>query len=143
MLHEKALGAPASALHDIIERGRYPFGYKRGTPDYSRCLENLYVQDQQLAAAERVDDAASAQRIRNSLQQSGAAMPAIIRTNSSPAPRCPSTPEPICRLENQSEPDHSETGPRNNALRDRAGCVHLACLRRASVPRMRSSVRIQ
>src|SRR5258707_15551764 len=95
-----------------------------------------------------------------------------IRTNSSPAPRCPSTfahsvtsdplsdnalseplagncreffvpPEPICRLENQSEPDHSETVARINALRDRAGCVHLACLRRASFPRWRSSFRIQ
>jgi hypothetical protein len=52
-------------------------------------------------------------------------------------------PEPIRRLENQCEPDHPETGPRNNAPRDRAGCLHLACLRRASVPRMRSSVRIQ
>ena len=25
------------------------FGYKLGTPDYSKCLESLYLQDQQLA----------------------------------------------------------------------------------------------
>jgi hypothetical protein len=53
------------------------FGYKRGTSDFSHCLENLYVQDQQQAAAERAEDAARAQRIGNSLQQAGAAMQAI------------------------------------------------------------------
>jgi hypothetical protein len=53
------------------------FGYKRGTPDFSRCLENLYVQDQQLAAAEKAEDAARVQRIGNSLQQAGAAMSSI------------------------------------------------------------------
>ena len=31
------------------------FGYKLGTPDYSKCLESLYLQDQQLAAAEEAN----------------------------------------------------------------------------------------
>lgn len=53
------------------------FGYKPGTPDYSHCLENLYVQDQQTAAAEKAEDAARAQRIGNALQQAGASMQAI------------------------------------------------------------------
>jgi len=53
------------------------FGYTRGTPDFSHCLENQYVQDQQQAAAERAEDAARAQRIGNSLQQAGAALSSI------------------------------------------------------------------
>src|SRR5258708_24515827 len=53
------------------------FGYTRGTPDFSRCLENLYLQDQQTAAAEKAEDAARAQRIGNGLQQAGAALSAI------------------------------------------------------------------
>ncbi len=53
------------------------FGYKPGTPDYNHCLENLYVQDQQTAAAEKAEDAARAQRIGNGLQQAGAALSAI------------------------------------------------------------------
>jgi hypothetical protein len=27
------------------------FGYQRGSPDYSKCLESMYLQDQQMAAA--------------------------------------------------------------------------------------------
>jgi hypothetical protein len=53
------------------------FGYKRGTSDYSHCLENLYVQDQQQLAAKEAGDAARVQRVGNSLQQAGAAMSAI------------------------------------------------------------------
>jgi len=53
------------------------FGYKVGTPDYSRCLENLYIQDQQTAAAEKAEDAARVQRVGNALQQAGAAMQSI------------------------------------------------------------------
>jgi hypothetical protein len=58
------------------------FGYQRGSMDYSKCLESMYLQDQQMAAAAearrqaRLDDAAT------SLQQAGAALQSI-----SPPPR--------------------------------------------------------
>jgi hypothetical protein len=73
VLREEALGAPASALHDIIERERYPISEVRQTT--AAVLRTCRFR--KLAAAERVDDAAGAQRIRNSLQQAGTAMPAI------------------------------------------------------------------
>jgi hypothetical protein len=53
------------------------FGYQRGSPDYSKCLESMYLQDQQMAAAAearrqaRLDDAVT------SLQQAGAALQSI------------------------------------------------------------------
>lgn len=31
------------------------FGYKQGSPEYSKCLESLYMQDQRLAAASAVE----------------------------------------------------------------------------------------
>jgi CubicO group peptidase (beta-lactamase class C family) len=42
VLHQEALGAPASALHDIIERGRYPLGYPAHYPDVPR---SFFVRD--------------------------------------------------------------------------------------------------
>jgi hypothetical protein len=50
------------------------FGYQRGSPDYSKCLESMYLQDRQMAeAAEarrqaRLDDAAQ------DFQRAGAAL---------------------------------------------------------------------
>jgi hypothetical protein len=53
------------------------FGYKSGAPDYSRCLESMYLQDQQMAAAKEAEDAARAQRVAAGLQQAGASLSAI------------------------------------------------------------------
>ena len=53
------------------------FGYQRGSPDYSKCLESMYLQNQQMAAAAearrqaRLDDAAQ------DFQQAGAALQSI------------------------------------------------------------------
>ena len=53
------------------------FGYQRGSPDYSKCLESMYLQDRQMAeAAEarrqaRLDDAAQ------DFQRAGAALQGI------------------------------------------------------------------
>jgi hypothetical protein len=53
------------------------FGYQRGSPDYSKCLESMYLQDRQIAeAAEarrqaRLDDAAQ------DFQRAGAALQGI------------------------------------------------------------------
>lgn len=53
------------------------FGYQRGSPDYSKCLESLYLQDQQLEAAEKADRRARVQAAGQALQQAGAAMQSI------------------------------------------------------------------
>jgi hypothetical protein len=53
------------------------FGYKLGTPDYSKCLESLYLQDQQLAAAEEANRKARIHEFGQRLQQAGAAMQSI------------------------------------------------------------------
>lgn len=66
------------------------FGYKAGTPDYSKCLENLYVQDQQKAAYEDAQRSARLQVAGASLQQAGAAMSAIGQS-------APSAPAPMLR----------------------------------------------
>jgi hypothetical protein len=66
------------------------FGYKLGTPDYSHCLENMYVQDQQKAAAEEVQRQARVEAAAAGLQQAGAAMSAIGQPPPPPPPivRC-------------------------------------------------------
>jgi hypothetical protein len=51
-------------------------GYKLGTPDYSHCLENMYVQDQQKAAADEAQRAARLQAAAAGMQQAGAALSA-------------------------------------------------------------------
>jgi hypothetical protein len=53
------------------------FGYRLGTPDYSKCLESLYLQDQQLAAAEEANRQARVHEVGQRLQQAGAAMQSI------------------------------------------------------------------
>jgi len=53
------------------------FGYRLGTPDYSKCLESLYLQDQQLAAAEDANRRARIQAAAQGLQRAGAAMQSI------------------------------------------------------------------
>src|ERR1700722_5243967 len=63
------------------------FGYQRGSPDYSKCLERMYLQDRQMAeAAEarrqaRLDDAAQ------DFQRAGATLQNINPTPP-PAVRC-------------------------------------------------------
>jgi hypothetical protein len=63
------------------------FGYQRGSPDFSRCLESMYVQDQQQAAIEESNRQARLQAAAQSLQQAGAALQSI---NPPPSPtiRC-------------------------------------------------------
>jgi hypothetical protein len=53
------------------------FGYQRGSPDYSKCLESMYLQDRQLAAAEEATRRARLQAAGQALQQAGAAMQSI------------------------------------------------------------------
>jgi hypothetical protein len=53
------------------------FGYKPGTADYSRCLENLYVQDQQKAAFEAAERRARSDAAADGLIQAGSALSSI------------------------------------------------------------------
>jgi hypothetical protein len=53
------------------------FGYKSGTPDYSKCLQSMYVQDQQMAAAAEARRQARLNDAATSLQQAGAALQGI------------------------------------------------------------------
>lgn len=53
------------------------FGYQRGTPDYSKCLERAYVQDQQTRAIEEANRRAQAQAAAEGLQRAGAALQSI------------------------------------------------------------------
>lgn len=66
------------------------FGYKPGTPDYSHCLENLYVQDQQKAAFEAANEAARREAAANALQAAGASLSNIGRSSDPP-------PQPMFR----------------------------------------------
>ena len=60
------------------------FGYKPGTSDYSKCLENLYVQAQQLEAMEEANRQARLQAAATSMQQAGAALSAIGKSSDDP-----------------------------------------------------------
>ena len=59
------------------------FGYQRGASDYSKCLQSLYLQDQQLAAAEETNRRARLQAAAQGLQQAGADLQSI---NPTPPP---------------------------------------------------------
>jgi hypothetical protein len=67
------------------------FGYKAGTPDYSHCLERMYVQDQQTAATEEANRRARIQAAAEGLQRAGAALqnispppPSVVHCNTMP-----------------------------------------------------------
>lgn len=77
--------AEAQAARSSREARCSSFGYQRGTPDYSHCLESMYVQDQQAAAAEAANDEARRERIGRSLRQAGAALQAASPPPPSPA----------------------------------------------------------
>ncbi len=53
------------------------FGYNRGSPEFSKCLESMFVQQQQMAAIEEANRQARLQAAATGLQQAGAAMSAI------------------------------------------------------------------
>ena len=53
------------------------FGYQRGSPDYSKCLESMYLQDRQMAAAAEARRQAQLDDAATSLQQAGAALQSI------------------------------------------------------------------
>jgi hypothetical protein len=86
------IAAKKAAAEQMAQAGREKhcatFGYQPGTPAYSKCLENLYVQDQQLAAVEEANRQARLQAAATSLQQAGAALQSI-----SPPP--PPPPQPM------------------------------------------------
>jgi hypothetical protein len=67
------------------------FGYKNGTPEYSKCLENLYVQQQQLEAVEEANRQARLQAAARGMQQAGAALQSI-NPPPSPSIRCNTIP---------------------------------------------------
>jgi hypothetical protein len=52
------------------------FGYRRGSPDYSQCLERMYAADQQQKAAEQAAKADRMQRVGDALQGLGAGLSA-------------------------------------------------------------------
>jgi hypothetical protein len=67
------------------------FGYKVGTPDYSHCLERMYVQDQQQAVAEEAHRAAKREAASQALERAGAALqnispppPSVVHCNTMP-----------------------------------------------------------
>lgn len=66
------------------------FGYQRGTADYSKCLENLYVQQQQLGVIEEANRQARLQAAAQGLQQAGASLSAIGQSSDPP-------PQPMFR----------------------------------------------
>lgn len=72
------------------------FGYKPGTTDYSRCLENLYVQDQQKAAFEAAERRARADAAADGLIQAGAALSAIGQSSGPEYRQSPFPPEIRC-----------------------------------------------
>lgn len=53
------------------------FGYQQGTPAYSHCLENMYVQDRQMAEAEEANRIARNQAQAQALERAGAALQSI------------------------------------------------------------------
>jgi hypothetical protein len=55
------------------------FGYRRGSAEYSSCLERMYVADQQQKAAQEAAEAARAERVGTALQEAGAALSNIGR----------------------------------------------------------------
>jgi len=67
------------------------FGYQPGTPTYSKCLENLYLQEQQLAVVEEANRHARSQAAGRALQQAGAALQSI-NPPPSPSIRCNTIP---------------------------------------------------
>lgn len=62
------------------------FGYKGGTTDYSKCLENMYVQDQQRAAFEAANEAARREAAADALQAAGASLSSIGKSSDPPPP---------------------------------------------------------
>jgi hypothetical protein len=88
------LAAKKAAAEQVVQAEREKrcasFGYQRGTSDYSKCLESLYLQDQQLAAAEEANRRARLQAAAQEFQRAGAALQSINPPPPSPQPtiRC-------------------------------------------------------
>src|SRR5690242_10042399 len=53
------------------------FGYQQGTPAYSKCVGEMYVQDRQMAAVEETNRIARNQQQAEALQRAGAALQSI------------------------------------------------------------------
>ncbi|MEY9462203.1 hypothetical protein ABH973_002616 [Bradyrhizobium ottawaense] len=67
------------------------FGYKLGTPNYGKCLESLYLQDQQLAAAEEANRQTRLHEFGQRLQRASEAM----KSANPPTVHCTTTPNGI------------------------------------------------
>jgi hypothetical protein len=52
------------------------FGYQRGSPEFSKCLERMYAADQQQKAAQQAAEADRMQRVGDALQGLGAGLSA-------------------------------------------------------------------
>jgi hypothetical protein len=52
------------------------FGYQRSSPEFNKCLERMYVADQQQKAAEQAAEADRMQRVGDALQGLGAGLSA-------------------------------------------------------------------
>ena len=89
------IAAKKAAAEQVAQAAREKhctqFGYQPGTPAYSKCLENLYMQDQQLAVVEEANRQARLQAAARGMQQAGAALQSI---NPAPSPsiRCNTIP---------------------------------------------------
>src|SRR4051794_4570731 len=59
------------------------FGYQRGSPDFSKCLENMFIHDQQQAAVQRAEDDRRAQALGDGLKGAGAALSNISKPSTS------------------------------------------------------------
>jgi hypothetical protein len=92
--HEQ-MAAKKAAAEQIAQADREKrctsFGYQRGSADYSKCLDSMYLQDQQMAAAAearrqaRLDDAAQDfQRAGASLQSISPPPQPVVHCNSMP-----------------------------------------------------------
>ncbi|RZN18993.1 hypothetical protein CWO90_35645 [Bradyrhizobium sp. Leo121] len=93
---ERAAQKAAAEQAAQVEREKHcaSFGYQRGTPEYSKCLENLYIQQQQHEAVEEANRQARLQAAARGMQQAGAALQSI-SPPPSPTVHCNTMPNGI------------------------------------------------
>ena len=78
--HEE-LAAKKAAAEQVAQADREKrcksFGYQRGSPDYSKCLESMYLQDRQMAAGAEARRQAQLDDAAQDFQRAGAALQSI------------------------------------------------------------------
>jgi hypothetical protein len=75
-LAAKKVAAEQAAQADREKRCT-SFGYQRGSPDYSKCLESMYLQDQKMAQAAEARRQADMDDAAQDFQRAGAALQGI------------------------------------------------------------------